>query len=442
MPNQSLSLEEKERIIAEKVAAFKWPTGRVFFYIDGGGTTRTLRDFWCSDKVAHTIKTGVEGFGMDKDTVIKICTGKMMVIGDSRIESYPGGLEGVDDDGRFGEVPPSIEEMVTRLEKIFVESTAKANAAKRDYDILLALPTRAGHEARGPFKKKQGLGGPKKLQTIEGQTEKAKEAIAGLEILYPYVGKTMADLPIEKIPVYPSDMEAQFAEAEWRKSEAAIERPKHGAGGAPMPDMSWANPPSPFEDEKEDAEDNNIRSLLKECFAAAGDEDEQLKMTEWFAKLSEEQIDTLYDDLKAKNFEAVYAKVRELKRWPQAKEEEYPMIGSAWITPEGRIFGGGAYAWIHHHILDSLHETDYFKDLPYNGSEDSVEFNGWIKLSGDHGFMMWNHKRGHAVITEEQKDAIIDLCLAQGLEAFDWNGRKCTLEEFVNSDCDSIMKRF
>ena len=75
---------------------------------------------------------------MSIEQVIDICTGKMMVIGDSRIESYPGGLEGVPDDGRFEDRQLTVEELIPRLEEIFVTSTAFANAIKRDYDLLLS----------------------------------------------------------------------------------------------------------------------------------------------------------------------------------------------------------------------------------------------------------------------------------------------------------------
>jgi hypothetical protein len=430
LSTKTLSLSEKEAIIAKKVAEFEWPKGKVFFYIDGGGTTRTLRDMWASDKPAHAIKTGVEGFGMDAKTVIDICTGKMMVIGDSRIDSYPGGLEGVEDDGRFEDSPISVEDMVARLEDIFLSNTARANAAQRDYDILLGLPTRDGHEARGPFKKGKGRGGDSKLKVIEGCKEKAKEALEGLSILYPLVGKSMADLPMDKMPVYPSDMEDKYAEREWDKFEMAN---KTRAGikddRSDMPSSVSATP---------EVGHKGTREFL-ESYA---DPRDRKRMADKFKLLTDEQLDSILDDLNAGNWAECERALNVMTRWPAATEADLPSIGSAWITPEGEIFGGRAYAFIHHNILHSLHEGDYFKDLPYGGDEEQVEFNGWIKLSGGHGFMMWNHKRGHSTITESQKDAIIDLCLAQGLASFEWNGGSIELKEFVNASCDDIMNRF
>lgn len=430
MKTKTLSLSEKEAIIAKKVAAFKWPKGKVFFYIDGGGTTRTLRDMWASDKPANAIKTGVEGFGMDAKTVIDICTGKMMVIGDSRIDSYPGGLEGVEDDGRFEDSPISVEDMVARLEDIFLNNTARANAAQRDYDILLGLPTRDGHEARGPFKKGKGRGGDSKLKVIKGCRERAMEALGGLSSLYPLVGKSMADLPIDKMPVYPSDMEGKYAEREWDKFEMA-NKTRSGI----KDDKSDKPSIAPVTSE---VGHKGTREFL-ESYA---DPFDRKRMADKFKLLTDEQLDSILDDLNAGNWAECERALNVMTQWQAATDAELPKIGSAWITPKGEIFGGQAYAFIHHSILHSLHEGDYFKDLSYGGDEEQVEFNGWVKLSGDHGFMMWNHKRGHSVITEAQKEAIIDLCLAQDLDSLKWNGDTIELKEFVNKSCDDIMNMF
>jgi len=446
----------------EKVAAFKWPKdGRVFFYIDGAAATRLLRDSWQSDNVENAIKTGVEGFGMDQQTAIDICTGKMMLIGDSRIESYPGGLEGVPDDGRFEDRQLTVEEMVPRLEEIFVTSTAFANAIKRDYDLLLSLPTKRGYNARGPFRGKgEGQGGPDRLRTIEEYQAKAKKSLEGLEHLYPLVGKKMSDLPIHLIPTTPSEMEGFFLDAEWAKSEAAIQRQqeqtqrvKSGikeSQEAPMPDTSWFGKKDPdiekiqeaaerIEEEEDAKEDELVRNQILGCIRAAGDIVQQDQMKKWLGKLSEDQLETIIDDLNAEDWGSCHRKIKEMMRWPEATEEDLVRIGSCWITPEGRVFGGDAYAWIHIHILDSLSETGYFDDLPYDGEkEDSVEKNGWIKLSGGHGFMLWHHNAPGYVITEAQKEKVIDWCLANEMDRLEWNGDYVDLQEFVNLSCEEI----
>ena len=445
------TLEEKERIIAEKVAAFKWPKdGRVFFYIDGAAATRLLRDSWQSDNVEHAIKTGVEGFGMNPQNVIDICTGKMMLIGDSRIESYPGGIEGVDEDGRFGDKPTQTDEMIERLEHVYLTNMAHANANRRDYDLLLTLPTKAGYDARGPFRGKgEGTGGPELERSIEKQEEAAKRALSGLTHLYPLVGKTMADLPINRMPVIASKMEADFLDREWQKSESAVERSmdktdevkkkQNKAKEVPMPDTSWFGEKDSVPEEDDAKEDELVKRQILGCILAAGDVVQQDQMKKWMGGLSEDQLETIIDDLDAENWDACHRKIKELVRWPEATEEDLARIGSCWITPEGRVFGGDAYPWIHIHILESLSETGYFDDLPYNGeSEDFVEKNGWIKLSGGHGFMLWHHNAPGYVITEAQKEKVIDWCLANEMDRLEWNGDYVDLHEFVNLSCEEI----
>jgi len=400
MEEQEYTLEEKEKIIAEKVEAFEFPEGKLFFYMGGDGATRIMRDFWNSDLVSQAIKFGTEGLGMDEETALEMCTGKMMLIGDSRIESYPGGIEGVKDDGRFGDDLVPVTKMVVRLERMFISSTALATSIRRDLEYLLPLPTAMGHEARGPFRYGHSESAANKQSYLDDYEDKAKKALSGLDILYPLVGKTMADLPIDKIPATLSDIEHKFLEREWAK----------------------------FEDDCEFRADKNQKKSLDE------------KMDE-----VTQQVMDMNNDALTRKFDAEALEEEdsvEEDKVHAITEDNYKHIGSCWITPEGTMFGGHAEPWIHIHLLRSLTDDGYFKDLPYNGeSEDEVEEQGWIKLSGGYGFMLYAYKSKGIIITEEQKQVVIDYCIANNKKTLRWNGRTIELKEFVNWSCTEIMTR-
>lgn len=145
-----MTTAEKEQIIDEKVEKFKQAQkiehdrllaeGKpisVHFIVTGPNYTALMRDGWDSEMPIYAVqKLGVEGMHLDLQEAIDVCTGKLMIIGDSRIENS---FELVEDDGRFDFQHWSVEEVIQRREKKFIENSNTRAAYIR---ILTALESK------------------------------------------------------------------------------------------------------------------------------------------------------------------------------------------------------------------------------------------------------------------------------------------------------------
>ena len=115
-------------------------------------------------------------------------------------------------------------------------------------------------------------------------------------------------------------------------------------------------------------------------------------------------------------------------------------VSSAWLLPDGRMFGGVGYAFIHDHIRFYLKETGFFKDLKIQVDDEKIlEKLGWCKLSMGHGFMMYDRDYSDKRFTEAQHAKIIDWAIARERPFVKINARKIPLKHLMNMTPDDLM---
>lgn len=122
-------------------------------------------------------------------------------------------------------------------------------------------------------------------------------------------------------------------------------------------------------------------------------------------------------------------------------------VSSCWLLPDGRMFGGVGYAYIHLDILSALSETGFFgfdklSKEPISKSEDEVEEMGWCKLSAGHGFMLYDKNDVRVMLTEEQKTRIIDWAIANDETTVEFDAHHYKLKDFAEMTAKEIMDPF
>lgn len=153
----SLSVADKEKIIELKVKEYEAERDRLpinqrryCFSVTGPAFMRLIRDSWASDMpyyalqqlciegLVQTDSDGKEVSRMTLQTAIDLATGKKMLIGDSRLDTLPGAIEIVDDDGRFKDEYEtySLEEMVERIERYYVKDANYRSGLVRILNLL------------------------------------------------------------------------------------------------------------------------------------------------------------------------------------------------------------------------------------------------------------------------------------------------------------------
>lgn len=398
---QTLSVAEKEKIIELKVKQYKeeqeklpFNQRKFSFSTNGEAMTRLIRDAWSSDMPIYSIqKLCIESLiGEDKDNrrmkldlAVKLVTGKMMLIGDSRIDSYPGGIELVDDDGRYNEDYEnySVETMIERIESYYIKDANYRAVLVRVLNMLKNDiededdPIQLTGDANGEWLTPHEI-----REKIKYLGDRVKKFTDELDFLYPLVKKTLRDLPNDRVGTEAFDIEHVIAEAQSRGKKL-----QKGAR------------------EREEREDRQKREEAEEA--------------------------------------------RELKRAAQdledhrhlitpIKDEELRKVTSCWLLPDGTMFGGVGYAFIHDHMLYYLKESKYFKVDRID--EKDVEKMGWCKLSRGHGFYLHQHLNDDLKYTEAQRQRIIDWCLAHEVERVRINNYKVPLKHLMEMDCNDMME--
>jgi hypothetical protein len=189
----------------------------VHFWTTGPDFTHTLRDLWDSNLVYSAITICLDG-GMDVEAAVKVCTGKLKLEGDTRNGDHT--LDVVEDN-----TPPlfDIEKQITHLEDNFVYNTDHVSFLRRNME-LGKLPT-----AQAASYRKDGNGYSRYAhdeETLTKVTKKVKEIVAGLGFLYPLVGKSLLDVPYERLGQKLSDIEESECARAWGKVYEHVEQRK------------------------------------------------------------------------------------------------------------------------------------------------------------------------------------------------------------------------
>lgn len=404
-----LTTAEKEKIIELKVQKYKEEQEKIpinkrrfCFSVTGPALTRLIRDSWASDTPIHALqKLCIEGLmqtneegeivsRMSLETAVELATGKKMFIGDSRIDSLPGGIEIVDDDGRYNKEYEnySVEEMIDRLEKNYISDSNYRSGLVRILNMLKnEITNQEDPIMLGNNHHNEWMTPSEIRQKVNALDKKIKFYTDNLDFLYPLVFKTIRDLPIDQIGTEPSKVEAVIAEQLSR-------------GGKIQ---------------------KNARIQAKREY----DEFERKRKEELEERKHKEDIEAHRNLV------------------TPVTDEELKDVGSCWLLPDGTMFGGQAYAFIHDHIIYYLNETNYFKDSGIKLDrvlEDDVEKMRWCKLSGHHGFMLYESKfRDTSVYTEEQRLKIIDWMLATEREEVRINGKKIPLKHLMEMKASDMV---
>ena len=372
------------------------------FTVTGEGMTTQIRDSWVSDTPKHALKICQEGLGMTTEQALEVITGKKKLIGDTRVDD---GLDWDDDNTtEVSGIKLDVETMISRLEKKYIDASEAINLFNNDADgIIDRLRVESGSIFCNP-----------ELNENDGNigyyTKMVADSIEQLEIVYSLVGKSMKDLPINKI----RSAVKLIREARLKQKQEDFESNK----GTDI----------------EQKFDHVLRNTQMAVLSKMDKEEDEVK-SKSSKNNSGKEISSSYSDYKKNKLFKDVAKNLSLNDKEEEEEEEeeevkdinsrfYTNVGggasfyithcstekcknealhAGWLLPDGTFFGGDGI-WIHRGILDELHERDFFKDKEYSSDEDDVQDRGnWIKFSGGEWFI-WEHKHK---LTKEQVEFII-----------------------------------
>jgi hypothetical protein len=397
---KELSIIETEKNILQQVEQWKKDNpNKHVFYLQGEGFTNLMRDFWESDlahKALHHM--GVVN-GIPLDVAIKIVTGEMMAIGDSRVEMLV-----VEDDGRFKDSYNNytIEQMIARHEKYFINhSNYRAELVR--YINLLTNKEIENDDAvvliDNDDNETEWMSPTETREKIVYLDEKIGKSVQELEFLYPIVNKSLKNLPYNQIGTTTAFFDSNSnRDVKIISKKVLVEIQKR---------------------QKTNDDNKKIeQQRLKQDKRDKRDKREQQKLVEEL-----ERNKNLITEI---------------------TEDQFKDISSCWLTNEGKMFGDNAYPFIHDHICFYLSEAGFFgKDK--NGenirkSEKDVEEMNWIKLSGGHGFMLYKHRNPNICINEEQRETILKWCIANDEESVEFNNSHIPLKQFANADLNDLME--
>jgi hypothetical protein len=340
--------------------------GTYNFWTTGEGMTDLIRDAWISDTPKHALKICKDSLGMTTEQALEVITGKKKLIGDTR--EGDGTLDWADDNTtQVSGIELSVEVMVTRLENKYIDASEAINlfnnGAERIVDKIRYVDADSDF-LNDDLKHNDG--------NINYYKKRISDAIEQLEVVYPLVGKSMKDLPLNKV----------------RSAARLIKNAR-------------------AEQMKDDFEENKpTKELINETFSRKVENID----TE---KLSDKELEDIDEEVKKEvidktditrafttamgggRFYIVHTPVEKCKS---------EGMNSGWLLPDGTFYGGDS-AWIHRGILEELDERGFFKDKSYGYDEDDVQDNGgWIKISGG-DWAIWEHKHK---LTKEQVEFIIE----------------------------------
>lgn len=184
--------------------------------------TNVIRDMWNSMLVKGALEICRDG-GMTNEQGVELCTGKLKLEGDTRKGDHT--LEVMPDDA---ETHFTIERQIEQLEDKFIFYTDQASFLNRQMK-LGTLPT-----ARAASYRINCIGHSQMQQDdriLKDVSAKAKNIIEGLTLLYPMIGKSIADIPVEKLGTIFSAPEQETWDSAW---EAVHQRVFNEASGRHM----------------------------------------------------------------------------------------------------------------------------------------------------------------------------------------------------------------
>jgi hypothetical protein len=190
----------------------------VFFWTTGEDLTRTIRDLWDSNLVHSAIAVCKDG-GLETEDAVKLCTGKLKLEGDTREGDH---TLSVAKDDTATDFP--IEKQIEQLEDKFVYYTDYVSFLKRQME-LGKLPT-----ARASMYRKNAAGNSQYQhdeEMLKDVTKKARETLSALSLIYPVVGKSLLDVPYDKIGQKFSSIESEECGRAWAIVEENVARRRY-----------------------------------------------------------------------------------------------------------------------------------------------------------------------------------------------------------------------
>jgi len=333
------------------------------FTVTGEGMTNTIRDSWVSDMPKHALAI-CESLSMNTEQALEVITGKKRLTGDTRVDE---GLDWEDDNTtEVSGIKLDVQTMVDRLEKKYIDASEGLNLLNGNYEVLNNLI----YNFRGNIRDDEDMEDNEK--SLGYYKSIISSALEQLEVVYPLVGKSMKDLPINKV----------------RSASKIIQEAKK------------QQTKEDFEERKNNTENifqENLSLVMKTELKNMNQEETEESEEQEIELTKEEKRDKVFYTNMMSGSNPFYIVNCSVEK---CKDEN---LYSGFLLPDGTFFGGRGI-WIHRCILDELAEYDFFKDKDYTNDEDSVQDKGgWIKVSGG-DWMIWEHKHKP---TKEQIEFII-----------------------------------
>ena len=160
------------------------------FTVTGEGMTNTIRDSWVSDMPKHALAI-CESLSMNTEQALEVITGKKRLTGDTRVDE---GLDWEDDNTtEVSGIKLDVQTMVDRLEKKYIDASEGLNLLNGNYEVLNNLI----YNFRGNIRDDEDMEDNEK--SLGYYKSIISSALEQLEVVYPLVGKSMKDLPINKV---------------------------------------------------------------------------------------------------------------------------------------------------------------------------------------------------------------------------------------------------
>lgn len=331
----------------------------LFFSTTGEYMTNIIRDSWVSDTPKHALRICYESLGMTTEQALEVITGKKKLTGDTR---YDDGLGWEDDNTtEVCGIKLDIQTMVDRLEKKYIDASEGINVLNNGGDRIVDKMRFVDSEVDSDeMNENEG--------TLNYYKKRVADAIEQLEAVYPLVGKSMKDLPVNKV----------------RSSAKIIREAKK-------------------QQIKDDFEYNNGKNNLDEKFDNVMRFSQEAILNN-LDKDDEEEEEQEKKDINSRFYTRIGGGASFYISHCDVRKCKDEGLHAGWLLPDGTFFGGDGI-WIHRGILDELSEFDFFKDKNYSADEDDVQDRGnWIKYSGGE-WMIWEFKHK---LTKEQIEFIIE----------------------------------
>lgn len=444
-------MKNSNTVKKEKTPIGKGTMRVVHFSIKGEGATRLIRDMWISDLPKNAVKAAMSGFNMSKELAFKLCNGKMKMTGDSR--EGDGTLQGEKDDTKemFG-IALDTETMVARLEKKFIDVSES---------IVIYKETDCKYDE---YDDKEYY-----FKLCKNKEDERKEVIEQLEFIYQAVGKSISDLPLDKIRSL-KEMQKETDEQYNKENKTPV---SDNQSSSLSNKITLANIKFKMQ-QAELITDEFDRSVQKRNLQFLKEKLEE-ELVQNIVKKTQEKNSLLRveksEDKKEDNktefdineriqshlYAYGYYYLKPLTVEDCAKEN----LGSGYLLPDGTFFGGIAFPFIHNSLLYDLGELGWFKksenknkykleDDDTHPTEKEVEQEyGWIKLSGGHGFMFYpTNRNNYPKLTNAQVQFMMDYAVEVNHEDFidfnGWNIKLTTLAKILDGtltlDIDDVYQ--